>query len=59
MKFMMRLFSLLSVILLFTIIDAKAQENYEIQVYGSETVEKWHTMVELHSHYTIDGRKTI
>ena len=37
----------------------KAQDNYEIQVYGSETVEQGHTMVELHSNYTIDGSKTV
>lgn len=36
----------------------KAQDNYEIQVYGSETVEKGHTMVELHSNFTLDGSKT-
>ena len=33
------------------------QENYEIQVYGSETVAKKHTMVELHSNFTFDGEK--
>ncbi|MFB9843110.1 hypothetical protein [Mucilaginibacter ginsenosidivorans] len=37
----------------------KAQDNYEIQVYGSETVEKGHTMLELHSNYTFNGTKTI
>ncbi len=37
----------------------KAQDNYEIQVYGAETVEKGHTMLELHSNYTIDGSKFI
>lgn len=36
----------------------KAQENYEIQVYGSDLVEPGHTMVELHSNFTIDGSKT-
>lgn len=36
----------------------KAQDNYEIQVYGSETVEAGHTMVELHSNYTANGFKT-
>ncbi|MDB5029342.1 hypothetical protein [Mucilaginibacter sp.] len=36
----------------------KAQDNYEIQVYGSETVEKGHTMVELHSNFTFDGSKS-
>jgi len=34
-----------------------AQDNYEIQVYGSETVAKNHTMVELHSNFTFDGQK--
>lgn len=33
----------------------KAQDNYEIQVYGSETVEKGRTMLELHSNYTANG----
>lgn len=37
----------------------KAQDNYEIQVYGSETMEKGHTMVELHSNYTLIGSKFI
>jgi hypothetical protein len=32
-----------------------AQDNYEIQVYGSETVPPGKTMVELHSNFTIDG----
>jgi hypothetical protein len=36
----------------------KAQDNYEIQVYGSQTVTKGSTMVELHSNYTFDGQKT-
>src|SRR5437016_1090399 len=35
----------------------KAQDNYEIQVYGSQTVAKGNTMVELHSNYTFDGQK--
>ncbi|MEP7250811.1 MAG: hypothetical protein ABI683_00480 [Ginsengibacter sp.] len=34
-----------------------AQENYEIQVYGSETIAKGNTMAELHSNFTFDGRK--
>jgi len=37
----------------------KAQDNYEIQVYGYDTVEPGHTMVELHSNFTIDGSKTV
>ena len=32
-----------------------AQDNYEIQVYGSETVGKDTTMFELHSNYTLSG----
>ena len=36
---------------------AYAQDNYEIQVYGSETVPSGDTMVELHSNFTVNGRK--
>ena len=36
-----------------------AQDNYEIQVYGAETVEPHHTMVELHSNLTIEGTKSV
>ena len=32
-----------------------AQDNYEIQVYGSETVAPKSTMLELHSNYTFGG----
>jgi hypothetical protein len=35
----------------------RAQENYEIQVYGSETVPRGVTMFELHSNYTVAGSK--
>ena len=39
---------------------ARAQNNYEIQVYGADTVAPRTTMVELHSNFTADGqRKTI
>ena len=34
------------------------QENYEIQVYGSQTVAKGSTMVELHSNFTFAGTTT-
>lgn len=34
-----------------------AQDNYEIQVYGSETVAPGDTMVELHSNFTGQGSK--
>jgi len=33
------------------------QNNYEIQVYGSETVAPKTTMVELHSNFTFQGNK--
>jgi hypothetical protein len=37
---------------------ALAQDNYEIQVYGSETVPPKTTMVELHSNFLFQGSKT-
>ena len=38
---------------------SRGQDNYEIQVYGYDQVEPHHTMVELHSNFTIDGSKTV
>src|SRR5450631_2333296 len=38
---------------------ARSQDNYEIQVYGSETVAPRTTMVEIHSNFTVDGSKTV
>ena len=35
---------------------ARAQGNYEIQVYGAETVAPKTTMVEVHSNFTADGQ---
>ena len=40
---------------LFSFFYCFSQDNYEIQVYGSETVAKKNTMVELHSNFTFDG----
>lgn len=40
-------------------LPALAQGNYEIQVYGSPTVEPKSTMVELHSNYTIQGQRAV
>ena len=34
-----------------------AQGNYEIQVYGAETVAPGTTMTELHSNFTISGQR--
>jgi hypothetical protein len=36
-----------------------AQENYEIQVYPSETVAPGRLMVELHSNFTLEGEKQV
>jgi hypothetical protein len=36
----------------------RAQGNYEVQVYGAETVAPKVTMVELHSNFTFQGSKT-
>ncbi len=41
--------------LLFSTIQLFAQDNYEIQVYASPTMDKGRTMVELHSNYTLNG----
>ena len=38
---------------------ARAQENYEIQVYGSETQAPRSMLVELHSNYTVEGSTTV
>jgi hypothetical protein len=38
---------------------ALAQDNYEIQVYGSEATPRNTTMVEIHSNFTIDGEKQV
>ena len=37
--------------------SARAQGNYEIQVYGAETVAPATTMVELHSNFTAAGQR--
>lgn len=37
----------------------RAQDNYEIQVYGADTVQPGSTMVELHSNFTLQGTKTV
>ncbi|MDB5136306.1 MAG: hypothetical protein JWP37_2909, partial [Mucilaginibacter sp.] len=55
----MRSSILLTFFLILAVSGLKAQDNYEIQVYGSETVEKGRTMLELHSNFTLDGSKTI
>ena len=43
--------------LVFSPLLARAQANYEIQVYGAETVPPQTLMVELHSNFTVEGQK--
>jgi hypothetical protein len=38
---------------------ARAQANYEIQVYASETVPARNLMVELHSNFTVEGQNQV
>jgi hypothetical protein len=49
--------SLLFAAILVCAASALAQDNYEIQVYGSETIPKGDTMVELHTNFTARGDK--
>src|ERR1700757_5207687 len=37
---------------------AHAQDHYEIEVYGYDTVAPRSTMVEIHSNFTAEGSKT-
>jgi hypothetical protein len=46
-------------LVLAAVVPARAQDNYEIQVYSYDQVEPGHTMVELHSNFTIDGSKSM
>jgi hypothetical protein len=48
----------LLILLAFFLSKIKAQNNYEIQVYGSELVAPGRTMVELHTNNTLSGSKT-
>lgn len=54
-----RIPSLILLSLLAFATSASAQDNYEIQVYGSDTVAPQTTMVELHSNFTVDGSKAV
>jgi hypothetical protein len=45
--------------ILFGSLHGVAQDNYEIQVYGSDTVPPQTTMVELHSNFTVEGSKSV
>ena len=54
-----RLCSSLLLFLLAVATLAAAQENYEIQVYGSDLVPPNATMVEVHSNFTVNGSKAV
>lgn len=45
--------------LMTTAVPASAQDNYEIQVYPSETMPAGVTMFELHSNFTVNGSRQI
>ena len=55
----MRKFAVVLCLAAFATAPAGAQENYEIQVYGVDTVEPGATMLELHSNFTFQGSKQI
>jgi hypothetical protein len=40
-------------------LSLQAQDNYEIQVYGVDTVDPHSTMVEFHTNFTAQGTKTV
>ncbi len=40
-------------------VPVAAQDNYEIQVYGAETVAPRHTLLEFHTNFTLDGSRKI
>jgi hypothetical protein len=48
----------LAVLIVIASLPLYGQGNYEIQVYGSDTVPAGRTMIELHSNFTMEGFKT-
>jgi hypothetical protein len=56
----MKLVKSVGIIVFFlSVLSATAQNNYEIQVYASQTQAVHSTMFELHSNYTFDGSTQI
>jgi hypothetical protein len=49
--------ALVALIFLQAAAPVRAQDNYEVQVYGTEMVPPGRTMVELHSNFTFEGSK--
>jgi len=58
MRYRHRTLALL-ILIFFAATLSRAQDNYEIQVYGSDLVDPRYAMVQLQSNFTIDGSKTI
>lgn len=58
MKIIRRYLAPILLLLLFACQTIFAQDNYEIQVYGSQTMPKNSTMFELHSNFTFNGTKS-
>ena len=52
-----RSFTLGALLAIASAVSLRAQDNYEIQVYGAETMPKGTTMFELHSNYATSGRR--
>lgn len=50
---------IIAISLIFFVQHVLAQDNYEIQVYASPTMDKGITMFELHSNFTFNGEKEI
>jgi hypothetical protein len=48
-----------TIILWLTLVEARSQENYEIQVYSSPTMTKGSSIFEIHSNFTFAGEKNI
>ena len=51
--------ALATLLLLSLFLSASSQDNYEIQVYASPTMDKGSTIFELHSNFTFNGEKNI
>lgn len=58
MIFGSRLAAFVAVGVIFFNAPVRAQDNYEIQVYGADTAAPRSTMVEIHSNFTVRGSKT-
>ena len=58
-RHLLLLLILLLLILAAFAVSSRAQDNYEIQVYGYDMVAPRSTMFEIHSNFTVEGSKTV